>query len=108
MAYGISQPASGWFGSRGRGAVPVAMPSLRGRGQCDVRRAAELGRLGVAKFQVHIFRHGGGSRSGRVAGAEITVDVVARQAGVLERAERNFGMELRHRLVRRVPRRMLE
>ena len=64
--------------------------------------------LGVAKFQVHIFRHGGGSRSGRVAGAEITVDVVARQAGVLERAERDFGMELRHRLVRRVPRRMLE
>ena len=86
------------------------------RGQRNVRRAAEFGRLGVAKFQVHIFRHRGGSRSRRVAGAEITVDVVTRQAGVLELLDhrpeqerrRDFAMELCHRLVRRMPRRVLE
>jgi hypothetical protein len=78
------------------------------RGQRNVRRAAELGGFGVAKFQIHIFRHGGGSRSRRVAGAEITVDVVTRQAGVLERAQRDLGMKLRHRLVRRMPGRVLE
>ncbi len=80
----------------------------RMRGERDVGGAAKLGGFGMAKLQVHVFRHGGGAGARRIAGAEIAVDVVAGEPGIGQRAQRHLGVELRHGLVRRMPRRMLE
>ena len=77
-------------------------------GQERVGRAADFGVVGMAKLQIHVFRHRGGAGPGRVAGAEIAVDVCAREPGILQCSERHLGMQLRHRLVRRMPGRMLE
>ena len=129
MPYGNSNAASGWFGSRSRGVVPVAWPSLRGRpasvisatlhlpsaiasaacaGKRHVGGAAKLGGIDMAELcEIEILGHGGGAGARRIAGAEKAVDIVAREPGIGERAERHLGVQLRHRLIRRVPRRML-
>ena len=80
----------------------------RMRGERHIRRTAELGRLGMADFQVHVFDHRRRPGAGRIAGAEITVNVLERQSGILDRSDRHLGVKLRHGLVRRVPRRVLE
>jgi hypothetical protein len=77
-------------------------------GQRDVGGAADLSRIHVAKLQIHILRHRGGSGPRRIAGAEIAVNVLTRQPGVGQGTEGHFGVELRDGLIRRQPRRMLE
>ena len=77
-------------------------------GQRDVGGAADLSRIHVAKLQIHILRHRGGSGPRRIAGAEIAVNVLTRQPGVGQGTECHFGVELRDGLIRRQPRRMLE
>src|SRR5580700_4710837 len=77
------------------------------RGKRDIGRAAEFGRVDMAELEIKVFGHRGRAGTGRVTAAEITVDVGTGQPGVGERAERHFGVKLRHRLVRRMPRRVL-
>jgi len=78
------------------------------RREHDIGGAAKLGRLGVAQLEIHVLRHRRRAGPGCVAGAEIAVDIGAREARVGECAERHLGVQLRHRLVRRMARRMLE
>jgi hypothetical protein len=57
--------------------------------------AASVGRIDVARLQPHVFDHRHRPQSGRVAGAEIAVDVVLGQAGILKCALGALGMDLR-------------
>jgi hypothetical protein len=102
--------AAGLAGQRNQRHVALAECDRFGRvrGERDVGGAADLSRIHMAKLEIHILRHRGGSGPRRIAGAEIAVDVVARQPGVGQGAERHLGVELRHGLVRRQPRRKLE
>ena len=52
----------------------------------EVGRAAGLGRVDVAHAQAEVLGHGQAADAGRVAGAEVRVDVGQRQPGVGERA----------------------
>jgi hypothetical protein len=66
----------------------------------EIRGAAHVGRVDVAELlQVHVVRHAPDVRARRVAGTEIAVDVVLREPGVLERAFRDFGVQLRDGVV---------
>ena len=51
-----------------------------------VGRAAGLGRVDVAELEPHVVGHRQRAQAGRVAGAEVAVDVVLGEAGVRERA----------------------
>ena len=69
----------------------------------DIGRAADLGSVHMPDvLQAHIFDHRQRAEAGRVAGAVIRIDIPDRQAGVVERALRAFGMELGDRLVDRL------
>src|SRR3989442_1412813 len=128
-ANGNSNGASGMAAAGTRGAVPVAWPSERGRprqrDQCDlalaernglggvgdvddVGRPAGVGRVHVAELQAQVVGHRERPEPGRVARAEVAVHVVLAEPRVLERAPGDFGVELRHRLVVGLARRMLE
>ena len=72
-------------------------------GAADIR-AVQVPQLGQAQIVRHVER----PEARRGAGAEIAVDVVLGEAGVLQRAARHLGMELRHRLVLGLARRVLE
>ena len=50
-------------------------------------------------LQAHVVDHRQRAEPGRVAGAEVAVDVVLREPRVLERALRDLGVQLRDRLV---------
>ena len=63
--------------------------------------------IDVARFQPHVLDHGHRPEAGRIAGAEIAVDVVLAEAGIVQRALGHLGVDLRQRDVRRQPRRML-
>ena len=77
------------------------------RGKRHIGRAAELGGIDVAEFQIHVLGHGGRPGARRIAGAKIAVDVVSAQPCILQRTKRHLGVKLRHRLIRRMPGRML-
>ena len=77
-------------------------------GERHVRGATKLSGVDVAELcEIEVFGHGGGAGTRRIASAEITVDINAREPGIGERAERHLGVQLRHCLVRRMPCRML-
>ncbi len=80
----------------------------RMRHQRDVRRAAEVGALGVAHLQVEVVDHRRRAHAGRIAGTEIAIDVALAQARVAQRAGRALGMQLGHGLVGRLACRVLE
>src|SRR5882757_2183744 len=62
----------------------------------------------MLQLEAEIIDHRQCPEARRVAGgAEIAVDVVLREAGVLERTSGRLGVELRDGLVRRKPRRVL-
>ena len=77
------------------------------RGERHIGGAAEFGGIDVAKFQIHVLGHGGRPRARRIAGAEIAVDVVSAQPCIIQRTECHLSVKLRHRLIRRMPGRML-
>ena len=72
-----------------------------------VGRAAGIGRIDVARLQPHVVDHRHRPQAGRVAGAEIAVDVVLGEARILQRALGHLGVDLRQRDVLGEPRRML-
>ena len=61
-----------------------------------VRRAAGLGAVDVRAVQAQVLGHGERPEAGRVAGAEVAVDVVEAQAGVGQRPRGHLGVDLRH------------
>src|SRR3546814_5209048 len=60
----------------------------------EIRRTAGIGGIDVAQPQAHVIRHVERAEAGRIAGAEIAVDVVLGQAGVVQCAFGHFGMQL--------------
>ena len=60
----------------------------------DVAAAADVGAVEVAEAEVHVVGHGEGAEAGGVAGAEVAVDVVLGEPGVVEGADGGFGVEL--------------
>ncbi len=112
-----------------RGAVPVAMPSARGRPASVIRATSQrpaaiasaawatcttydepagLGGVDVPQAQAHVVGHGEAAQAGRVARAEVAVHVVLGEARVGERAVRDLGVELGERDAVRLAGRMLE
>ncbi len=80
---------------------------LGGMAEMDqIGTAAGIGGIEVAHLQAEVIDHRQ-RPAGRVAGAEIAVDVGLGQPGVLERALGDLGMQLRGRFVGCVPGRML-
>ena len=73
----------------------------------QIGRAAGVGRIDVARLQPHVLDHRHRPEARRIAGAEIAVDVVLGEAGIVQRALGHLGVDLRQRDVRREPRRML-
>ena len=73
----------------------------------EVGRAAGIGRIHMAQLEAQIVDHRQRPETRRIAGAEIAVDVVLRETGILERALGQLGMELGERLVVGLARRML-
>ncbi len=71
----------------------------------DVGAAAGLGRIDVAHAQAEIIHHRPGAAR-CIARAKVAIDIGAGQPGVLQRALRHFGVQLRGRLVGRMPRRV--
>ena len=60
----------------------------------EIGGTAGIGRIEMAQLQAHIVGHGD-SAARRVAAAEIAVDIVLAKAGVAQRAQSHFGMQLR-------------
>ena len=79
----------------------------RVRDERDVRGAAEVGAFGVRHLEVHVLEHRGRAHAGRVARAEVAVDVVFGKAGVFQGARGRLGVELGHGLVGRLARGVL-
>jgi hypothetical protein len=76
---------------------------LRGMAEMDdVGAAAGLGGVDVTRLEAEIVDHRPQAPL-RIARAEIAVDVLVRQARILERALGDFGMQLRDGFVRRMP-----
>ena len=74
-----------------------------------VGRAADIGAIHVAHIrQADIFDHGKRAEARRVARAIVGVDVSKRQAGICQRADSAFHMDLRGGHVRRFARGMLK
>ena len=63
----------------------------------DRRRAAAFGRVDVAQLQAQVLGHRRGAEPWRIARAEVGVDVVLRQAGVVERALGHVGVQAHDR-----------
>ena len=72
-----------------------------------VGRAAGVGRIDVTDLEAHVLDHRHRPETGRIAGAEVAVDVVLGEAGVLQGALGALGVDLGQRDVLREPRRML-
>ena len=73
---------------------------LRGMADVDdVRRSARLRGVHVAELEPHVVGHGEPAQPGRVARAEVAVDVGPGEPGVLQRALGDLGVELGQRLV---------
>ncbi len=83
----------------------------RFRGVSDVEeigRATGIRGVDVLEPQAHVIGEGISTEAGRIASrAEITVDVVLGQPGVIDRTLGDLGMELRQRFVRRLSCRVL-
>ena len=80
---------------------------LGGMAEMDqIGAAAGLGGIDVADFQAEIIDHRPGAARG-VAGAEIAVDIVLGQPGILDRALGDLGVELGGGFVGCMPGRML-
>ena len=75
--------------------------------QAQVGSAADVGRIDMARPQIQIFDHRGRAHAGRVGRAEISVDVVLAQTGIEQRTLGDFSMQLRHRTIRGLARRVL-
>ena len=73
-----------------------------------VGRAAGVRGVHVAELESQVVGHRQRSEPGRVARAEVAVDVVLGEPGVRERAPRDLGVELGDRLVVRLARGVLE
>ena len=73
----------------------------------DVGTAADIGAVVVAQREIHVVGHGQRAEAGRVAGAEVAVDVLLGQPGVAQGAERRFRVQLGDGLVLGQPRRVL-
>jgi hypothetical protein len=71
-----------------------------------VGRAAGIGGVHMARLQPHVLDHRHRSETGRVAGAEVAVDIVLGEARVLERPLGDLRVELRQRDVLRQARRV--
>src|SRR5262249_51236931 len=74
----------------------------------DVRRAARLGGVDVAKLEPHVVGHRQAAQAGRVPRAEVAVHIAQRQPGIGESAVGRFGVRLCERLCVRLARGMLE
>ena len=73
-----------------------------------VGRAAGVRGVHVPELEAQVVGHRQRAEPGRVARAEVAVDVVLGEPGVRERAVRDLGVELGDRLVVRLARRVLE
>ena len=77
------------------------------RNMRNIGTATDIGTVQVPELEVHVVGHGQWPEAGSVAGAEIAVDIILRQAGIGQRADRAFGVQLRDGLVLRQPGRVL-
>ena len=85
-------------GGNGGGSVPDVH---------QVRGTAALGRIDVATSQAEVLGHRDPAEAGRVASAEVRVDVADGQAGIGQRADGDIGMDLRDRASPRDAQRVL-
>ncbi len=95
-------PGAHAAGTRLAGQGDQRHPTLAGRDRrrrvphmAHVRGAARLGAVDIRAAQPHVVGHGERPEAGRVAGAEVGVDVLEPQAGVGERSGRNLGVDAR-------------
>ena len=102
------------LGSRAAGQGDQRHVALAGRDRLsgvpdvdDVRRPARLRGVHVAELEPHVVGHGEPAQPGRVARAEVAVDVGLGEPGVLQGTLGDLGVELGQRLVVGLAGRML-